>query len=428
VPAHRPPIRSSPIGSAAEPQRKTRMARALLLVLDSFGIGAAADADRFGDVGADTFGHIAEACAAGRGDRAGLRHGPLVIPNLARLGLLAAHAASTGRQAPVAAAPVITAAHGFAVETSRGKDTPSGHWELMGVPVTFDWGYFPQTRPCFPPELIAALVREAALPGILGDEHASGTEIIARLGEEHLRTGKPICYSSADSVFQIAAHEESFGLDRLYRTCEIARRLVDPLGIGRVIARPFVGTSPANFRRTAHRRDYAVPPPAPTLLDRATAAGRTVVAIGKISDIFAGRGVTEVVKAAGNAALFDATLAALDRAPEGALILTNFVDFDMEYGHRRDVAGYAAALEAFDRRLPEFEARLRPGDLVVATADHGCDPTWRGTDHTREHVPVLAFGAGVVPRDLGRLGFADVGASFAAHLGLEAGPVGCKAI
>lgn len=404
------------------------MARAVLLVLDSFGIGASADADRFGDVGSDTFGHIADACAAGRGDRPGLRSGPLVIPHLTRLGLAAAHAASTGRRAPVAEAPAITAAHGFAVETSRGKDTPSGHWELMGVPVSFDWGYFPETRPCFPADLIAALIREAGLPGILGDEHASGTEIIARLGAEHMRTGKPICYTSADSVFQIAAHEGTFGLDRLYRTCEIARRLVDPLGIGRVIARPFVGSSPADFKRTANRHDYAVPPPEPTLLDRAKDAGRAVMAIGKISDIFAARGVTETVKAAGNMALFDATLAALDATPDGGLILANFVDFDMEWGHRRDVPGYAAGLEAFDRRLPEIEARLRPGDLVVATADHGCDPTWRGTDHTREHVPVLAFGPGVPPRALGRLGFADVGATFAAHLGLDAGPHGRKVL
>ena len=400
------------------------MPRAILLVLDSFGIGASADAERFGDAGADTFGHIAEACAAGGGDRAGLRAGPLVVPNLARLGLLEAHRGSTGRVAPVAAAARVGGAYGHAVETSRGKDTPSGHWELMGVPVDFDWGYFPDTHPCFPADLVAALVREAGLSGILGDEHASGTEIIARLGEAHMRTGRPICYTSADSVFQIAAHEESFGLDRLFATCRIARRLVDPLGIGRVIARPFVGSSPADFRRTANRRDYAVPPPAPTLLDRAKAAGRAVVAIGKISDIFAARGVTRKVAAAGNMALFDATLAALDTAVDGALILTNFVDFDMEWGHRRDVPGYAAGLEAFDRRLPELEARLRPDDLVVATADHGCDPTWRGTDHTREHVPLLAFGPRVAARDLGRTGFADVGASFAAHLGLDAGPYG----
>ncbi len=399
------------------------MTRAILLVLDSFGCGAAADASRFGDEGSDTFGHIHAACAAGRADRPGLRAGPLVIPHLARLGLGRAHAASTGGKDLLGVVPDL-GAHGFAVETSRGKDTPSGHWELMGVPVDFDWGYFPETKPCFPRDLIAALIAEAGLPGVLGEEHASGTEIIARLGEEHVRTGKPIVYTSADSVLQIAAHEEAFGLERLLATCEIARRLVDPLGIGRVIARPFVGTNAADFKRTANRHDYAVPPPAPTLLERAKIAGRAVVAIGKIDDIFAHVGPTEVVKAAGNDALFDATLSALDRAPDGTLIVSNFVDFDMEWGHRRDVAGYAAGLEAFDRRVPELLARLRPGDLVVASADHGCDPTFRGTDHTREHVPVLAFGPGIAPRDLGRLGFADVGATFAAHLGLPAGDHG----
>lgn len=399
------------------------MPRAILLVLDSFGCGGAEDAASFGDAGADTFGHIFAACAEGRGDRAGSRAGPLRLPNLARLGLGRLHAASVGGP-DLLPTERIDGAHGFAVETSKGKDTPSGHWELMGVPVAFDWGYFPNTEPCFPKDLIDALVTEAKLPGVLGQVHASGTDILVRLGEEHMASGKPIVYTSTDSVFQIAAHEETFGLDRLMETCRIARRLVDPLGIGRVIARPFLGTSPATFKRTAHRRDLAVPPPEPTLLERAKTAGREVVAIGKISDIFAGIGPTEVVKAAGNDALMDATLAALDRAGDGALILTNFVDFDMEWGHRRDVPGYAAGLEAFDARLPELEARLKPGDLVVATADHGCDPTWRGTDHTREHVPVIAFGPGVAPRDLGRVGFADVGASFAAHLGLDGGPHG----
>ncbi len=397
------------------------MARAVLIVLDSFGIGASADADRFGDAGADTFGHIAAACAAGQGNRDGLRDGPLKLPNLARAGLGAAWAAATGGVSPIGEPAAITGAHGHGIETSRGKDTPSGHWELAGVPVTFDWHYFPQTRPCFPPDLIAALIDEAGLPGILGDEPASGTEIIARLGEEHVRTGKPIFYTSADSVVQIAAHEEAFGLERLYRLCEIARRLVDPLGVGRVIARPFVGTSAADFKRTGNRHDYAVPPPEPTLLDRAKAVGREVIAIGKVSDIFAGCGVTRKVRASGNANVHAATLAALDEAPDGALIVANYVDFDMEYGHRRDVAGYAAALEAFDRGLPEIEARLRPGDLAVLTADHGCDPTWRGTDHTREHVPILALGPDVPAGPLGGRGFSDVGETLAARLGLAPG-------
>ncbi len=396
------------------------MTRAIVLVMDSLGIGASADAGRFGDAGADTLGHIAEACAAGLADREGLRDGPLSLPNLARLGLGRAAAASRGavppgleRSAPVAGA------HGFAVELSRGKDTPSGHWEMAGVPVTFDWGYFPKTRPSFPPALIKRLVERGELPGVLGDGHASGTVIIEQLGQEHIRTGKPIVYTSGDSVFQIAAHESHFGLDRLYRLCAIARELVDDYQIARVIARPFVGETPATFRRTANRRDLAVPPPAPTLLDALSAAGGTVIGIGKIGDIFAHKGVGATVKADGNPALFDATVAELAAAGEGTLIFTNFVDFDTLYGHRRDVAGYAQALEDFDRRLPALEERLEPGDIALITADHGCDPTWAGTDHTREHVPVLMFGPTVRPRDLGRrASFADIGQTLAAHLGL----------
>jgi phosphopentomutase len=222
-------------------------------------------------------------------------------------------------------------------------------------------------------------------------------------------------------VLQIAAHETHFGLDRLYELCATARRLVDPLNIGRVIARPFVGETGHDFERTANRRDYAVPPPEPTLLDRAVAAGRNVIGVGKIGDIFAHRGVTEVVKAPGNDALFDAMLARLDRLGEGDLLFANFVDFDTLHGHRRDVPGYAAALEAFDRRLPELEARLRPGDLSIITADHGCDPTWKGTDHTREHVPILAFGPNISGGAIGGRPFADMGETIAAHLGLPSG-------
>ena len=391
------------------------MARAILIVMDSVGIGSAADADAYGDQGADTLGHIAEACAAGRADRDRLRHGPLAIPNLSALGLgRAAGIASDGGDP--------TGLWGSAGEVSRGKDTPSGHWEIAGVPVRFDWGYFPQTIPSFPQELVRQLVDDGGIPGILGDRHASGTEIIAELGEESIRTGRPIVYTSADSVLQIAAHETHFGLDRLYALSTVARHHVDPLNIGRVIARPFVGEDAASFRRTANRRDYSVPPPEPTLLDRATAAGRRVIAIGKIGDIFAHQGVSEIRKGDGNMALFDALLGALADAADGDLVFANFVDFDSLYGHRRDVAGYAAALEAFDARLPELRAALRPGDLVLITADHGCDPTWPGTDHTRENVPVLGFGPGIAARPIGHRGtFADIGESVAAHLGLPAG-------
>jgi phosphopentomutase len=395
------------------------MARAFLFVLDSFGIGGAADAATFGDQGSDTFGHIAEACARGSGDRAGLREGPLALPNMNELGLVEAAAIATGRK-PANGTP--TGFFGAAEEVSSGKDTPSGHWEIAAVPVPFQWGYFPQTVPTFPAALTQALVREAELPGILADCHASGTEIIARFGEEHIRTGKPICYTSADSVLQIAAHETHFGLERLYSLCRTARKLVDPLNIGRVIARPFLGETSETFERTANRRDFAVPPPEPTLLDRLVERGGKVIGVGKIGDIFAHQGVSEVRKAAGNMALFDVALDTADDARNGDLVFANFVDFDTLYGHRRDVAGYATALEAFDRRLPEMFAKLRPGDLLLLTADHGCDPSWHGTDHTRERVPILGTGPGLKAADVGlRHSFADIGETVAEHMGLAPG-------
>lgn len=400
------------------------MSRAFLFVLDSFGIGGAPDAAAFGDAGSTTFGHIMEACADGRGDKDGLRSGPLTLPHLSSLGLVHAANLASGINIPAPAADPV-GLWGAAEEVSNGKDTPSGHWEIAGVPVTFNWGYFPRTIPTFPDTLIAEAVRRAGLSGILGNKHASGTEVIEEYGEEHIRSGKPIFYTSTDSVIQIAAHEQHFGLDRLYDLCVLVRELVDPLNIGRVIARPFVGETTQTFERTGNRRDYSVPPPEPTLLDRLTDAGRTVIAIGKIGDIYAHKGVSQVRKANGNMALFDETLIAMDDAQDGDLVFTNFVDFDMLYGHRRDVPGYAAALEAFDRRLPEAMAKLRPGDLLILTADHGCDPTFRGTDHTRERVPVLCFGPDLPHGSVGiRTTFADIGETVAAHLAIAPGPHG----
>lgn len=388
--------------------------RAILIVLDSFGLGAAHDAEAFGDVGADTFGHIIEAAAAGRANSTE-RSGPLSLPNLRKLGLFAAHDDYIGG---ASGANSFDGLYGVAQEKSKGKDTPSGHWEMAGIPVLFDWGYFPKTIPCFPADLTDALIEQGKLPGILGNCHASGTEIIAELGDKHMKSGKPIVYTSADSVFQIAAHEETFGLDRLYTLCDIARKLVDPLEIGRVIARPFVGEN-GNFTRTANRKDLAVPPPEPTLLDKLTEAGRQVISIGKIGDIFAHQGTGEIVKAAGNMALMDATMDAMAKAENGSLIFTNLVDFDQSFGHRRDIAGYAQALEEFDARLPELRAALKEGDLVILSADHGCDPTWSGTDHTREVVPIIAFGPEIEGRSIGeRESFADIGQSIASHLGL----------
>lgn len=401
------------------------MPRAILCVLDSFGIGGAPDAAEFGDEGANTLGHIANACAAGEGDKEGLRQGPLFIPNMDMLGLGLAAKAASG-ELPLGLSEEHKAgiwAH--AKEVSKGKDTPSGHWEIAGVPVPFDWGYFPETEPAFPKELTEQLIEKAKLPGILGNKHASGTTVIAELGEQSIKTGQPICYTSADSVFQIAAHETHFGLDRLYEVCEIACELVKPYNIGRVIARPFVGEKSETFERTGNRADYSVLPPEPTLLDRAKDNGRSVFAVGKISDIYAAQGVTHKIKASGNMALFDATLDAMNMAQDGDLIFTNFVDFDMLYGHRRDVPGYAAALEKFDRRLPEIIAKMRDDDLLILTADHGCDPTWRGNDHTREQVPVLLFSPTLTKGSKGaRSTFADIGETVASWLKLPAGPHG----
>lgn len=402
------------------------MARAILLVLDSVGIGGAPDAAAYGDAGADTLGHIAEACRAGRGDRAGLRAGPLALPNLDGLGLGAAAAAATGRVPPgLSGRPAPGAAWGFGIEVSAGKDTPSGHWELAGTPVPEPWGYFPRTDPCFPPDLVAAFCAETGLAGILGDRHASGTLIIEELGEASLRSGLPILYTSVNSVLQIAAHETAFGLERLYAACAVARRLCDPLRIGRVIARPFAGDEEAGFRRTADRRDFAMPPPAGTLLDRAAAAGRSVVTVGKTADIFAKRNTGIEHHGDGNDANLDHLLAALADLPQGGFAFANLVDFDSDHGHRRDPAGYAACLERFDRRLPELLGALRPGDLLVITADHGNDPTFRGTDHTRECVPILAHAPGGAPGTIGRRSsLADVGATLARHLGLAATAAG----
>jgi phosphopentomutase len=407
------------------------MKRTIILLLDSFGIGGAEDACKFRDVtpegrpfnddGANTLGNIAAFCAAGLAEEG--RSGPLKLPRLNALGLGFAAKESCGGCYPEGLDDDVTpvGAYGYASEVSTGKATSSGHWEMMGAPVTFKWGYFKKKTDSFPPELLEAFIKETGVPGVLGNCQASGTEIIKKYGLEHMRTGKPIVYTSADSVFQIAAHEETFGLKRLYEVCEIARKLVDRYNIARVIARPFVGDAPENFRRTANRHDYSVEPPAETLLDRMKKAGGEVVSVGKIKDIFAGRGITKAYKGSDIEGLFDATLQAMEEAPADreAIIFTNFVNFDADYGHRRNISGYAAALEYFDGRLPEIYERLGDEDIVVVTADHGCDPTWWGTDHTREHIPVLFYGKRVKPVNIGhRYTFADIGQTIASHHGL----------
>jgi phosphopentomutase len=387
------------------------MSRAFLIVMDSVGIGGAPDAADFGDAGANTLGHIALECAAGRAGPG--RSGPLMMPNLGALGLGAALRLASGSDV----LPGGEAGRwGAATEISRGKDTPSGHWELAGVPVPWDWTYFPDTVPAFPAGLVARVCALAGTDGILGNCHASGVPVIEMHGAEHMRTGRPICYTSADSVFQIAAHEETFGLDRLLKLCEDLAPTLHSMKVGRVIARPFTGT-PGHFTRTGNRHDYAMATPAPTLLDWVSYAGQATHAVGKIGDIFSMKGIGALHKGKDDAALFEHLLALQDHAEPSSLIFANFVEFDSLYGHRRDVAGYARALEWFDAQAGVFLARMRPGDLAIFTADHGNDPTWRGSDHTRERVPVICAGVGA--GDIGHCAFADVAASVAAHLGVR---------
>mgnify|MGYP000244695910 CR=1 FL=1 len=385
------------------------MSRALILVVDSFGLGAAPDAEKFGDVGANTFANLADEFAK-------QKQRPLHLPNLAQLGLLDAAQAAGQRKVNATGGQATSGAYGYAAEISSGKDTPSGHWEMMGVPVLFDWGYFHDKEKSFPEDLLQKIYDKTGIQGCLGNSHASGTTIIAALGEEHMKSGLPICYTSADSVFQIAAHEESFGLDNLNKYCEQVRELLSELdlNIGRVIARPFIGTNAEDFERTGNRRDYSVLPPAPTLLDNIYDNGGKVISVGKIADIFAHQGISEKYKATGLEALIDCSIEQLQSQPEQSLIFTNLVNFDQDYGHRRDPVGYGEALEYLDQRLPEVINSLKDDDYLVITADHGCDPTWHGNDHTREFIPVIFYKKGMPAINLGqRDSFADIGATLA---------------
>ncbi len=387
------------------------MGRAFLVVMDSVGIGGAPDADAYfngtvPDTGANTLGHIIDACAAGAADQG--RSGPLAVPTLDQMGLREIMALAAGGTAS-------STRSGAATEVSRGKDTPSGHWELAGVPVPWDWHYFPNDTPAFPSDVVQAVCDAAGTDGILGNCHSSGTDIITLHGPEHIKTGWPICYTSADSVFQIAAHEEHFGLDRLLDLCAAVAPKLHQMRVGRVIARPFVGDA-GSFQRTGNRKDYAITPPAPILSNWVQDAGRHVYGVGKVGDIFSMQGFDEVRKG-DDATLMTHLSDLVDSAEDGSLTFANFVEFDSLYGHRRDVAGYARHLEWFDREIGALRARLRPGDLLVLTADHGNDPTWVGTDHTRERVPVLVEGYDGPP--LGLMGFVDVAALVAEHLGVS---------
>jgi len=379
------------------------LSRAFVLVLDSLGVGALPDTVGSGDEGAHTLDHLVAS------------NGGLEAPRLIELGLGMIEGVTS---LPRPDSP--QAAFGRCMERSPGKDTSTGHWEMMGCQLDLAFPVYPTG---FGVEIIQPFIERAGLDGVLGNKAASGTIILDELGAEHVETGKPIVYTSADSVFQIAAHEEHFGLERLYEICRVAREILDPLGVGRVIARPFVGADGA-WERTYNRRDFSLEPPTETVLDRLAAAGQPVVGVGKIEDIYAGRGVTESLHSEGNT---DGMARLTERAQtlDEGLLFINLVDFDMLYGHRRDAVGYARALETFDQELVRFEESLRPGDLVILTADHGNDPTFEdGTDHTREYVPVLAYGPDLATGvDLGtRATFADMGATVEEHLGLE--PVG----
>ncbi|WP_458791071.1 phosphopentomutase [Yoonia sp. MH D7] len=382
------------------------MARVFLVVIDSVGIGGAPDAAGFynGDVpdtGANTVGHIARTVG-------------LHVPTLDGLGLGAAVRLASGLAAPgLNATP--TGAWGAATEVSNGKDTPSGHWELAGVPVPWEWHTFPKAEPAFSQELTALICELAGTEGILANRHASGTEVLDAEGPAHLQNGWPICYTSADSVLQIAAHEEVFGRERLMTLCADLAPTLHAMKVGRVIARPFVGSVEAGFERTEYRRDFAIAPPSDTICDVVHRAGHSVHAIGKIGDIFSMRGIDDVRKGR-DVALMGHLGDLVDEAADGAFVFANFVEFDSEFGHRRDVTGYAGHLQWFDGELGRILPRLRGDDLLIVTADHGNDPTWIGTDHTRERVPVLVHGIGV--KQLGHVAFVDVAASVAAHLNI----------
>lgn len=393
--------------------------RFIVIILDSFGIGSLPDAARFGDSGSNTLGHIDEYCQTN-----GITFN---IPNLLKLGLGKAYQ-KVNQQTLFADSQdyPLQGFYGAAQELSSGKDTTSGHWEICGCPVEFEWGYFTALKQSFPNDLLAKIVNRAGIPGYLGNCHASGTTILTELGEEHLHSGKPIFYTSADSVFQIAAHEQSFGLDKLYALCQIVREELAPYNIARVIARPFAGTQKTSFTRTKNRKDYSLLPHKPTLLDVCKNHGGEVVAIGKIGDIYAHQGTTVELKASGLDELITTTISAMHTytATKPTYIMTNLVDFDMNFGHRRDIIGYKQALEYLDTRIPELIDNLQAEDILLFTADHGCDPSWPGSDHTREYIPIFGYHQGQELSIGIRDTFADIGQSIAKHLNLPALTVG----
>ena len=402
--------------------------KVVILLFDSFGVGHAPDASDFGDVGSDTFGHIVEYF---KNNGLSLR-----LPNLSTRGLKKAAEQNRGASLSIDIANgddiVENAKYGYCAEVSKGKDTPSGHWEIAGVPVLFDWYYFtPKAEnggSYFDKAFMEAWAQRARLvDGYIDAGHASGTEVLKKLGCQSCISKKPIVYTSGDSVFQVAAHEDYFGLEKLLEICQIARDLLNEMQmqVGRVIARPFVGESSDEYSRTGNRKDFSILPPAPTLLDVLKKAGGEVVSVGKIADIYADQGITKKVKATGLEDLLNKTMTEYENAKPNTLIFTNFVDLDSSFGHRRDPKGYGRALEYLDSRLPDLTNIIDDDTIVILTADHGCDPTWPGSDHTRECVPFLLWGKNITTENIGlRDSFADIGQSIADYMGLDSLPTG----
>ena len=398
-----------------------RKKKVIILLFDSFGVGEAPDAADFGDEGSDTLGHIV--------DYFKFNGNSFSLSNLSKKGLKKAAEHNRGEALSIDIANgdeiIKNSKYGYCAEISKGKDTPSGHWELAGVPVLFDWYYFTakEGESCFDKEFIDKWVEKSELiDGFIDAGHASGTQVLKEFGCESCVTKKPIVYTSGDSVFQIAAHEDYFGLERLLELCQIAREILNEMGmqVGRVIARPFIGESADEYVRTGNRRDLSILPPEETLLDKLTQAGGHVVSIGKIADIYANQGISKIVKATGLEDLFDKTIVEYESARDNSLIFTNFVDLDSSFGHRRDPKGYGEALEYLDSRIPDLDAVIDDDTVVVLAADHGCDPTAPGTDHTRECVPFLLWGKGVKTEFIGaRDTFADIGQSIADFMGVE---------
>ena len=392
------------------------MGRAILIVLDSLGIGGAPDANIYNDEGSNTFGSIALACSNGHADIG--RKGALRVPNLETLGIYSATRLSTGLTFPNTDSTI--GSYGAAKELSKGKDTPTGHHEMVGFTDPIGWHTFPEVVPVFPEKQTNILIQKANLVGVLGNKHASGEEIIKECGEEHLNSRQPIIYTSADSVLQIAAHEQVFGLNRLYKTCKIAAEIFNDLRVQRIIARPFLGENKEEFFRTKNRKDFISPPPIDTLCDKVIKSGKKCFGVGKISDIFGHRGISESVSGMSDDKLFDEMLKIIVKANAGDLIFANFVEFDTLYGHRRDLSGYARALENFDKKLPKLFSVLSREDFLVITADHGNDPSFPGTDHTREQVPVLIKNHNVINKCYGFINFSDIGSLLENFLGLKA--------